>query len=87
MRTYTKDQAPDAMFTRAQLRRMGLKPVPSHSAYVTIPPQRRRYKLYTLDHARPMNPAAGYSLLVADNSEEAKQRFEAIRQRFVGRDQ
>ncbi|MBD3921112.1 hypothetical protein H8B09_20260 [Paenibacillus sp. PR3] len=83
MRTYTLENKPDAMFTRAQLRRMGLKPVAGHTGYVIYTPHRRRYKLYTLEHARPMDPSMGYSILVADDSEDARRKFDEIRARFA----
>ncbi|ASJ55065.1 hypothetical protein BP422_16810 [Brevibacillus formosus] len=76
MKQYTSDRVPENMFTKAKLKRMGLIPISTHSAFVTFPPNKRRYKLYTLENARPTDPDSGYSLFFVDNSEEARQRFE-----------
>ncbi|GMK39529.1 hypothetical protein PCCS19_25830 [Paenibacillus sp. CCS19] len=87
MKIYESSKVPDGMFTRSQLRKMGLKPVSRHTAYVVFLPHQRRYKLYTLEHARPIDPAAGYSILAADDSEDARRRFDDIRKRVADKRQ
>ncbi|MFS0918891.1 hypothetical protein [Brevibacillus sp. 179-C 1.1 NHS] len=83
MKQYSSDHVPANMFTKAALRKMGLVPISKHSAYVTFPPSIRRYKLYTLENARPADPAAGYSLCIEIDSEEARQSLrDMIKQQF-----
>ncbi|GGE03132.1 hypothetical protein [Paenibacillus nasutitermitis] len=82
MKQFTLENVPPNMFTKAKLKKMELTPISGHIAFVTFPPKKRRYKLYSLENARPSNPNAGYSLLYADNSEEARKRFEEMRKRF-----
>lgn len=65
MNQFTANKAPEDMFTKARLRKMGLSPVADHSALITYPPSKRRYKLYKLENARPFKNNVGYSLLVA----------------------
>lgn len=87
MKQYTSDKVPANMFTKAKLKKMGLTPISKHSALVTVPPTIRRYKLYTLENARPTDPTSGYSILFIDNSEEARQRFEENIKRILIRNE
>jgi hypothetical protein len=82
MKYYTADKTPANMFTKAKLKKMGLTPISSHSAFVTYPPSKRRYKLYKLENARPIDPSSGYSLLTIDNSLDAKQGFELLKRKY-----
>ncbi|SFM54626.1 hypothetical protein SAMN03159341_1477 [Paenibacillus sp. 1_12] len=71
MKQFSPDKVPADMFTKARLKKMGLFPISEHSAYITYPPSKRRYKLYKLDNARPIDNTVGYSLLIeASNSSE-----------------
>jgi hypothetical protein len=87
VKQYTSIKVPANMYTKAKLKKMGLTPISEHSAHVTFPPSKRRYKLYKLENARPIDSTSGYSLLFADNSEEARQRFEDIRKDFLANEQ
>jgi len=82
MRQFTFENVPQNMFTKSKLKKMGLRPISHHVAFVTFPPKKRRYKLYFLENARPFNTTSGYSLIYADNSEKAKKRYEEIKKRF-----
>lgn len=64
MKQFTPDKVPAYMFTKAKLKKMGLSPISEHSAFITYPPSKRRYKLYKLENVRPINKNAGYSQLV-----------------------
>lgn len=88
MKTYTFDKAPSYMFTKSKLKKMALVPISGHSAFVVFPPNRRRYKLYSLEDARPINPEAAYSILIetdaklSSNDTDISKKFEEIRNRF-----
>ncbi|OBZ11965.1 hypothetical protein A8L34_16755 [Bacillus sp. FJAT-27264] len=88
MRTYTCDKVPSYMFTKSKMRKMGLVPVSEHSAFVLFPPNRRKYKLYSLENARPINSQAGYSVIreteaiLSSTDTEISKKFEEIRNRF-----
>ncbi len=56
-----------------------------HVGYVIYPPQHRRYKLYCLEDVRPMDENAGFSLLIEDTSDDARQRFEDFTKRLQER--
>jgi len=62
MKQYTLENVPPNMFTKAKLKKMGLTPYFEHIAYITFPPKKRRYKLYSIDNALPTDKNAGYSL-------------------------
>jgi hypothetical protein len=46
------------------------------------PPHHRRYKLFSLEDVRPMDENAGFSLLIEDTSDDARERFEDFAKRF-----
>ncbi|CAH1199257.1 hypothetical protein PAECIP111893_01280 [Paenibacillus plantiphilus] len=77
-------EVPSNLFTKAKLRKMGFKPASNYEAFVIFPPSRRRYKLYSIERAQPIDRSVGFSVLKIDNSIEAKQKFEEIRKRFMG---
>jgi hypothetical protein len=58
MKQFTANKAPEDMFTKARLKKMSLSPI-------TYPPSKRRYKLYKLENARPIENNVGYSLLIS----------------------
>ncbi|MFF2481257.1 hypothetical protein [Paenibacillus sp. NPDC058071] len=83
MKIYKSDQVPPHMYTRAKLRKMGFKPKSKHIAYLTFPPNKRKYRLYSMDSVEPRNPQMGFSLLQVVDSPQAKAKFEEIRRRFI----
>lgn len=64
MKQFTPDKVPADLFIKSRLKKMGLSPISEHSAYITYPPSKRRYKLYSLENARPIDNTVGYSLLI-----------------------
>ncbi|NEW09515.1 hypothetical protein GK047_26625 [Paenibacillus sp. SYP-B3998] len=49
---YLPETAPDSLFTKVELSRMGLVPLHDEVAYVRYPEQRREYKLFSIDETR-----------------------------------
>ncbi|OAB38725.1 hypothetical protein PMSD_06855 [Paenibacillus macquariensis subsp. defensor] len=82
MRIYYPNHVPSHLFSRNKLKKMSLRPISEHVGYVIYPPQHRRYKLYSLEDARPMDKHTGYSLLIEDTSVDARRRFHSFTKRF-----
>ncbi|MNI65063.1 hypothetical protein D3C73_1205460 [compost metagenome] len=83
LKIYFPQDVPDHLLTKNKLKKMSLRPISEHVGFVVYPPQTRKYKLYSLEQARPIDPQAGFSLLYADTSPGAKQRFEELKKRIL----
>ncbi|GIP24208.1 hypothetical protein [Paenibacillus sp. J22TS3] len=90
MRTYPEDRVPADLRTKSQLRKSGLTPVAAHTAYMVIPPKRRKYKLYSLENVTTLDPNMGFSILREITSEDELRRiedmFRRLRERHEGND-
>jgi hypothetical protein len=67
-RRYFPEEVPDNLFTRNELKMMGLVPTGDFDAWVWYPEQKRAYQLYGLSETRSPKRQGGFSLVRKDHS-------------------
>lgn len=78
---FAPEQVPDHLFTKNELKWMGLIPTEEPAASVYYTDQKRAFPLFNLHATRPQRPQKGFSLTITDLTvEEVLQR----RKRSVG---